>query len=172
MKNCLSYLGYSITSDGQVFSHRRRFGKGKGNGGGVIIDNAYCRTMNPYVGHGGYLYVSVSTKRGQRSVAIHTLLLDAFIGKRPKNKETRHLDGNPLNNNLTNICYGSRKENAADKVKHGRSHNKEIFNKQQILQIRDFHKNETIASIARRFAVSESCIRDIVKRKTYARYLT
>jgi hypothetical protein len=35
--------------------------------------------------------------------------------------QTRHLDGNPRNNHLWNLCYGTPSENAADKEHHGRA---------------------------------------------------
>jgi hypothetical protein len=32
--------------------------------------------------------------------------------------EIRHLDGNKFNNNITNLAYGTAKENAADRKMH------------------------------------------------------
>lgn len=52
---------------------------------------------------------------------IHHLVLEAFVGPRPKGFDTRHLDGDNTNNRLGNIKYGTKKENAADKVLHGTS---------------------------------------------------
>lgn len=168
MKDCPTYPGYSIVEEGQVFSHRRRFGKGKGNGGGVVIDPEHCHQMNPYPGEGGYMYVSISTERGQRSVAIHSLLMDAFVGPKPDGLEVRHLDGNPLNNDLSNIRYGTRKENADDRVKHGRQRGRELLNDAEVRSIRRLrHKGLTIESIANRIGVSETCVIDCAKRRTY-----
>jgi len=117
MKECPSYPGYSITESGDVYTHRKRFGKGKGNGGGVKIDPDYSLKLNPYKGHGGYIYVAISTKGKMRSIPIHALLMDAFVGIRSANDETRHLDGNPTNNQLGNLAYGTKKQNSGDKTK-------------------------------------------------------
>ena len=170
MKRCPSYPGYSVTEDGHIFTHRRRFGKGKGHGGGVTIDNDFNKELNPYNGHGGYPYFSIKTKGVQRSIPLHTLLLDAFVGERPEGSETRHLDSNPLNNSLDNLCYGSRKENAGDLmlcdnhsigIKHGMA----ILSEADVRNIRSIHAlGETIASVARKYQRGETTIREIVKR--------
>ena len=60
------------------------------------------------------------TKQGSRKVfSVHVLVMAAFVGPRPEGAVTRHLDGNPLNNHLTNLAYGSQSENLRDAVAHG-----------------------------------------------------
>lgn len=54
---------------------------------------------------------------------IHGLVLAAFDGPRPDDLETRHLDGNPTNNRLSNLIYGTGTENQLDRVRHGRHEN-------------------------------------------------
>jgi len=168
-KYCPSYWGYSVTHDGHVFTHRKRFGKGKGHGGGVRIDWNFQKELNHFRGHGGYMYVSISTDHGQRSIPIHVLLTDAFIGPRPPGLEVRHLDGNPTNNSLSNLVYGSKKENAKDRIrcgKHtiGESHGRAKLTNKSVLEIRQRHLvGETIASIASSFKLGETTIGDIVK---------
>lgn len=170
---CSSYLGYSVSEDGSVFTHRKRYGKGQGNGGGVKIDWGYIRKLNSYRGHGGYWYVSVSTEQGQRSIPVHTMLMDAFVGPCPDGYEVRHLDGNPENNNLENLKYGTRQENAADRVRHGsqprgESHGRAKLTRNDIKAVRAKHSDgATIASIARQYAMAESTIGDIVKKRRW-----
>lgn len=50
---------------------------------------------------------------------IHRLVLETFIGPAPEGLQTRHLDGNPRNNRLDNLCWGTPKENQADRALHG-----------------------------------------------------
>jgi HNH endonuclease len=50
---------------------------------------------------------------------VHILVLEAFVGPCPEGLECRHLDGNPGNNRLDNLCWGTRKENYDDSVRHG-----------------------------------------------------
>jgi len=168
MRNCPSYPGYSATCNGKVFTHRKRYGKGQGHGGGVMITKKHCREMNPWLGHGGYMYVSISTSRGQRSMPVHIMLLDAFVGPRPDAEETRHLDGNPLNNLLSNLRYGARKENAADRVRHGRHRGREILNDAEVRSVRRLRqKGETFVAIAERHGISETCASNVANGRTY-----
>lgn len=50
---------------------------------------------------------------------IHRLVAEAFHGPCPVNQECRHLDGNPLNNVSSNLKWGTKKENAQDRMAHG-----------------------------------------------------
>jgi hypothetical protein len=54
-----------------------------------------------------------------RNRRVHHLVLEAFIGPRPEGMETRHIDRNPRNNVLSNLRWGTKLENAADKHRHG-----------------------------------------------------
>ncbi len=63
----------------------------------------------------GYLTVKLNGK----TYNVHKLVAEAFIGPRPEGLQVRHLDGNPRNNNVTNLVYGTSKENHADMVTHG-----------------------------------------------------
>lgn len=50
---------------------------------------------------------------------VHRLVLEAFVGPCPVGMECRHGDGNPWNNRVDNLCWGTRLENAQDKQRHG-----------------------------------------------------
>lgn len=173
MKPCPSYSGYSVEADGRVFTHRRRFGLGKGRGGGVTIDPLFARVLKPYRGQGGYAYVSVSTKRGQRSVAVHLLLLDAFVGPMPDGQETRHLDGDFSNNTLSNLAYGTPKQNAEDRIRcgvrmEGESHPRAKLSASGVLDIkRRVAGGETMAAVARSLGIGGSTVRDIINGRRW-----
>ena len=47
---------------------------------------------------------------------IHTLMMLSFVGPKPDNQEVRHLDDNKLNNNISNLVYGTSKQNSIDSV--------------------------------------------------------
>jgi hypothetical protein len=53
---------------------------------------------------------------------VHLLVAEAFIGPKPEGQQTRHRDGNPDNNQATNLHYGTRGDNQRDSVEHG-THN-------------------------------------------------
>jgi len=50
---------------------------------------------------------------------VHSLVLEAFVGPCPDGMECRHLDGDPANNRLDNLRWGTHRENEADKILHG-----------------------------------------------------
>jgi hypothetical protein len=56
---------------------------------------------------------------GREQQKVHALVLRTFVGPRPEGKVVRHLDGNPSNNTLGNLAYGTQSENILDSVAHG-----------------------------------------------------
>jgi hypothetical protein len=67
----------------------------------------------------GYFSVKISKHGKSRVCQIHTLVLEAFVGPCPEGMECRHLDGNPSNNHLKNLRWGTYQENADDRIRHG-----------------------------------------------------
>ena len=67
----------------------------------------------------GYVSVCLKDARGgQRTHLIHLLVLRAFVGPRPADQETRHLNGIRTDNRLVeNLRYGTRVENRADRAR-------------------------------------------------------
>lgn len=81
------------------------------------------RVLKPYyaTARGGYPTVRLQSNQGQEpSACIHRLVMLAFVGPMPDGQEVRHLDGDPTNNRLSNLTYGTSSENARDMVRHGR----------------------------------------------------
>jgi len=108
----MGYVGlYEISDLGRVRSLRRRTSSGW-RGGRV---RKACRA------HNGYLQVSLSSGGLRVNGWIHQMVAEAFIGPRPPGMQIRHLDGDPANNQLSNIAYGTPSENAFDAVRHGRN---------------------------------------------------
>ena len=67
----------------------------------------------------GYYVVGLKQVNNNDPLLVHRLVLEAFVGPCPCNMECRHLDGNSLNNNLSNLKWGTRLENQQDSIKHG-----------------------------------------------------
>ena len=83
------------------------------------IWNGRCRMLRPYVDRDGYHTTRLCVDNQRRSVKLHHCVLLTFVGPRPEGAECRHLDGNPGNNHVDNLAWGSSSENAADRVRHG-----------------------------------------------------
>ena len=54
----------------------------------------------------GYLRARLARKGKQSIFFIHRLVLEAFVGECPEGMKTRHLDGDPANNRLSNLKWG------------------------------------------------------------------
>lgn len=78
------------------------------------------RILVPRVGRKGYLRVCLYVPKCIRQQrAVHALVLTAFVGPKPPNMQACHYDGNPANNALSNLRWGTAAENYADKRRHG-----------------------------------------------------
>lgn len=67
----------------------------------------------------GYRVVWLYDGAGKRTtLGVHVLVAAAFM--EGSGEVVRHWDGNPANNHVSNLRYGTHADNAADKVRHGR----------------------------------------------------
>lgn len=63
-----------------------------------------------------YLCVYLSVNGNAKVVSVHRLVVEAFLGPPPIGHEVRHLDGNPQNNFLSNVVWGTKIENCRDRI--------------------------------------------------------
>jgi hypothetical protein len=112
-----------------------------------------------------------NTKNYNRSV--HVLVLEAFIGDRPPGTQTRHLDGNPANNRLDNLAWGTARENSHDKHRHGttsrgvRSGKAKLTDEQVRLITVLCSGGQRQADVAARFQVKQACVSSIMCGTTW-----
>lgn len=66
---------------------------------------------------GGYVVVQLSRPTKQRKV--HQLVLEAFVGPRPEGTVACHNNGDPADNRLPNLRWGTASANQKDAVAHG-----------------------------------------------------
>lgn len=107
---------YEVSSHGRVRSLPRVVQRGKS---ALPIKE---RILKPHTNRNGYKQINLSKAGRTRSREVHPLVMLAFAGPYPENCEIRHLDGNPGNNNLSNLRYGTKTENTMDSIRHG-THN-------------------------------------------------
>lgn len=71
----------------------------------------------------GYL----KTRVGPTVRRVHLLVLETFRGPCPDGKQCRHLDGDKLNSQLSNLKWGIPREQVADRIKHGTMRNPPVL---------------------------------------------
>lgn len=71
---------------------------------------------------GGYAYFRPSIDGKATTMRVHHAVLAAFVGPKPDGALRRHLNGDPRDNRLVNLAYGTHSENVYDKVRHGTHH--------------------------------------------------
>lgn len=119
------------------------------------------KVLSPKTLNGGHLTVRLPQKEG---ALVHRLVLTAFEGPCPQDFEARHLNGNPSDNRLENLSWGSRASNNVDRSRHGS--NKLVPSQVQEVRAR-LHK-ETHRALAEEFGVSVSTIAHIKSGRCYA----
>jgi len=156
--------GYFVTPDGRVFSTRGR----KGNS---------SNWLKPMLGRGRYRqYLSVSMKvDGKRfHRMIHRLVAEAFCGPKPfEGAVVRHLDGNSMNNDYSNLAWGSRKDDTYDKERLGRiargsKHVSARLTEEKIIEIRArANRGEVRARLAEEFRISQGHLHRIIENQCW-----
>lgn len=106
MRTIPGFPSYSITKDGRVRGIPRKRTKGEWLKPGVSRRD-------------GHLSVVLCEYGKRKTRTIHQLVLETYVGPRPDGMGCRHLDGNPANNRLDNLCWGTQGENMQDAAQHG-----------------------------------------------------
>ena len=103
MKKIPKFPNYTITKNGEIYS----------------IKTYKVHKLRPGINSCGYLTVVLCSKGERYTRGVHRLVLETFVGPRPLHGIARHLNGNKRDNRIENLCWGTRKENAQDSIRHG-----------------------------------------------------
>lgn len=112
------FPGYRVGDDGSVWSQRTR--NGKHTSAWRRLKTA-TRSGQQHDGTPLPPYRRVVLYANEKSVKrlVHRLVLETFVGPCPVGQQSRHLNGNPEDNRLANLLWGTRHENHLDRIKHG-----------------------------------------------------
>ena len=153
---------YAVTSFGRVFSFTKRWSTPSGG-----------KEMSAKEHKQGYMEVGL-WMGGRVDTLVHRLVLHAFVGPPMEGQECRHLDGNPANNNLDNLKWGTPSENYSDAVRHGNAqygenHKGSFLTSRDVYEIRVQYSNGGVSQreLAKRYGVSQSSVHLICKGKSW-----
>lgn len=123
----------------------------------------HCKTNN------GYLYVVLYKSLKQKHFNIHRLVAESFLLN--KNQCVNHIDGNKLNNNISNLEWVTNSENHIHAYENGLKLRGEKctmskLTEKDVIDIRN-KKGITHQEIANIYNVSRRCIGKIINKKTW-----
>ena len=159
---------YEVSSCGRVRALRRMVSRGSR---GVCEFPERILTAKK---RGPYVKVQLHLSGAAFSYTIHRLVCEAFHGPRPSvEHEVAHWDGDPLNNNSSNLRWATKVENAADRKRHGRNQIGER-NCNNKMTVKDIYAIRALSEmgwsgnkIASIFPCSSTNIRNILTRKIW-----
>ena len=166
-RHCPEYPGYCVGDNGSVWSCWKL--------GSRSHFSDRWRELTGARHSEGYRRVTLSRRKVFRSVLIHRLVLEAFVGPCPDGKECRHLDGDRENNRFVNLAWGTPIENMADMRLHGTRANQvgeqnhyAKLTKEQVEQIRELAREGVRQrGIAAKFGITQLAVSAIVTRKNW-----
>ncbi len=137
-----------ITEDGRVFSNGKELKQGQTN---------------------GYRRCNIKMVDGWKFWFIHQLLLTTYVGPRPEGAVACHIDGNKENNHISNLKWGTQRDNMLDRRRHGTDKNKRRrFTNSEVETMRKRHSDgESIGHLAKVFTISQTAMKRIILRETY-----
>ena len=138
------------------------------------------KILRPSISDNGYKKVILNKDKIKRNFNLHRLIAEHFIPNPDNKPEVNHIDGNKLNNNLSNLEWVTTSENALHAVdigyreisgytKYKVAQNVRKFNKEEIENIKQLHTDGVSkAKIAKQFGCHYSTIDNIIKGVTYS----
>ncbi len=128
-----------------------------------------------------HLAVRLCIKGKEEYRFVHHLVLETFIGPRPKGMEARHLDDVKANNHEDNLCWGAHSQNSRDAYKNGQlrdkvyakgnTHYQAKLNTVKVAAARKaVHENPRkgiVAELAVKYNVSITTMSAAIRRKTW-----
>lgn len=158
---------YEISDMGVVFSHKTD----------KILVGGYDTN--------GYRIVCLWENGRQITKSVHRLVLENFVGTPPKGYEARHLNGDRLDNRLSNLKWGTHRDNILDSVRHGTHHllrkgensltcgekaRTSKLTKVKVIEIRNLYLSGkfTQKHLAGKFGICQSQVSRIISMKDWA----
>ena len=163
-KDITGYEGlYQVSDLGRV----RSLDKTVNNSRGYYFKEG--KNLKTIKGNDNRQYVNLSVRGIVKRYSIHSLVALAFIGERPEGYHVCHLNGDSLDNRLSNIRYDIASQNEIDKYRYGKKSGRGKLSIEQVLEIRKLYStNEyTQQKLADIYKVARSTIGYVLREDTF-----
>lgn len=107
------FPGYEVSNMGRVRCRR------SANGRGDFSETPRILKQSPFA-DSKYMRVGLYRDGKPCTKRVHVLVLEAFVGPRPAGFDACHRDDDQSNNALSNLKWGTRRENASDRTRNGK----------------------------------------------------
>lgn len=155
-KEIEGYSNYVITTEGNVISFKGRKPR-------KLKPQAASQSKK------GYVQVRLYDDSGKlgKLQYVHRLVWQTFKGEIPQGLEIDHIDGNPRNNNLTNIQLLSRRDNT-DKYNRKLQGGFILRDKRDEL-IKDYEELGSFDKVAKKWGVSITAVNRVVRNRVHTK---
>lgn len=144
------------------------------NGCGIVsIKSGYPRVLSSHFSNKyGHLAVDLYKNGKKYSRPFHVIVMQTLKGMPPKNSPfVLHIDGNPMNNDISNLKYGDSYENSQDAIKHARlkDPNSTRLLPSDVRRIFDLAANSemNMTEIAAFLKIDRTMVSLVLRRKTH-----
>jgi hypothetical protein len=121
----------------------------------------------------GYAYVGFYRQGAKPTKRpVHQVVAEVFIGARPADRVTRHLDGDSTRNHANNLAYGTVQDNSDDMVAHdGQAKGERVatakLSAREIKEIRDARGTVRQVDISAQYGIGQSQVSAIQLGKSW-----
>jgi hypothetical protein len=115
----------------------------------------------------GYLAVTSKEQGKKRTLYLHRLVAEAFLGRPADANEVNHLDGDKTNNNVENLEWTTHSRNLQHAAECG-LHGSVVLTPAKVRAAREMlNAGKSLAVVARAFGVTSSAINHIKQGRSW-----
>lgn len=167
---------YAVTEDGRIWSHPKR--TAVGSNGGVRDDGGRWLTLVRVTARTKHLRAYLHRDGKTVGMLVHRAVALTYIPNPDDLPHINHKDGDPTNNNVSNLEWCDAAANARHAVANGLTtmpkqsgarNSQSKLTEADVRSIRAEHADgQSCAAIARQFGLNPKTVNDIVRMKRWA----